>query len=76
MSTLSFEPERRLVENAVAANGRTVVSCFLVPEKARDICVQYRTATGHLREIVITCVPGMTQNSVTDHLRRAMSEPT
>ena len=76
MSTLSFEPERHFVEDAVAASGQTVVSCFLVPEKARDICVQYRKETGHLREIVITCVPGMTQNSVTDHLRRAMSEPT
>jgi hypothetical protein len=42
MSTLSFEPERHFVEDAVAASGQTVVSCFLVPEKARDICVQYR----------------------------------
>jgi hypothetical protein len=36
MSTLSFEPERHFVEDAVAASGQTVVSCFLVPEKARD----------------------------------------
>jgi hypothetical protein len=45
MSTLSFEPERHFVEDAVAPSGQTGVGCFLVPEKARDICVRGRRST-------------------------------
>ena len=72
---LSFEPKRARTEHAVTAMGLAVVDCFLVAGKARDICAHYHSRIGDVREIVITCVPGMTQQDVYEEVRRAINEP-
>ena len=70
---LSFEPERTWTEQAIAELGQRVITCFLVPGKARDICARYRDEAGTEHDIVISCVPHMTPDSVREELRRAMA---
>jgi hypothetical protein len=66
-----FEQERTWTEQAMAQMGLRVVTCFLVPEKARDICAQYHDQSGQLREIVISCLPHMTYSDIEAQVRRA-----
>ena len=53
-------------------SGEALVSCFF-GQKARDIFAHYRGEGGSTKEIIITCVPGMTRDDVEKAVRHAMS---
>ena len=73
MNSLLFEPERGWTEEAIRTTGLDVVACFLVPEKARDICARYRDQMGVEHEITISCTPGMnTSERIAEEVHRAM----
>jgi hypothetical protein len=67
--SLLFEQERSWTEAAIAKMGLAVVSCFLVAEKAREICAQYRDKSGEVHDLVIRCLPDMTAQSVAEEVR-------
>ena len=66
MSTLSFEPERRRAQDYVIGKDRRNVRAFLIPDRAREICLQY---DGQY-EIIISLEPGMDLERVINELMK------
>jgi len=63
-SALSFELERKFVEDYIISKGHRNVRAFLVHDRAREICVQYDAN----REIVVILEPGIDLERVVEEL--------